>query len=80
MGEVVATIRDKRGAPTILEWVRACGGADTISVAARFSMGMDDARRELRHLERKGLLKGERKVFTGSYGGVTIMWTPVANR
>lgn len=76
MGEVVAIIRDKRGATSILDWVRLNDGADTISVAARFSMSVDDARRELRHLERKGLLKGERTAFTGSYGGVTIMWKP----
>ena len=79
MGEVVATIRDKRGAPTILEWVRACGGADTRAVAARFAMAIDDARRELRHLERKGLLQGKRVAYSEiKCGGATIMWTPVA--
>jgi DeoR/GlpR family transcriptional regulator of sugar metabolism len=78
MGEVVASIRDNRGATSILEWVRVQGGADTLAVAARFCMETDDARRELRHLERKGLLRGRRDTYGGyRQGGVVLMWEPI---
>lgn len=78
MGDVIASVRDIRGATSILEWVRLSGGADTLAVAARFCLSTDDARRELRHLERKGLLRGRRDTYGGyRQGGVVLVWEAV---
>lgn len=72
---VVASIRDIRGATTILEWVRVNGGADTRAIAARFCMSTVDARKAMLKLERAGKVRSRRDTYGGyRSGGAVMMW------
>ncbi|ADJ24794.1 putative transcriptional regulator [Hyphomicrobium denitrificans ATCC 51888] len=73
---VIASIRDKRGAVSILDWVRACGGADTVDIAARFAMSTDAARKHMKQLQRDGLVRSRPDTysFSGRQGGPVLMW------
>ena len=67
----------------IVEMIRRNGGLDTVDVANRFGLSVEDARKRLRSIEATGAISSERSSFSllgrGGCGVNVLKWEAVTN-
>lgn len=57
MGEVVATIRDSRGATSVEDWIDAQGTVTTYGLASRYGIPVGRALKNLQRFEMEGRVR-----------------------
>lgn len=63
------------GRETIIDFVARCGGVFTSDIASRFGIGVQEARKACKRLEREGRLKSKREIAAnGSFSGAGLVW------